>query len=308
MTPTRWLAFALIVTLLGGCIEFEKQTLLVRRDAEKDEVHIRLIYEGIWAGGDDLAKDMAELRKVADRGTRFFLFDNWPLVVDVGRPEEGEKDEPANALLRPFVTVTNGTFFKNADGKLSAWQDVRVVKASKVLLAMNRLVNLSIMTGKLDGLDDADAETLEICRNLAMAGHEWFRIDEKGIHCEFGVSKADAVKLKRAFLEELVESAVEAAGKREKEGEEKPAGLDEAAAVIRILARNPFSWVHEGNRVRITLAADEHGVIRGETWNEGEYVPNLLEPAEGRETPPKLPAPIDAEMTVEKLVEGFVPE
>ena len=55
------------------------------------------MYQGIYAGGEDVGKDMKELTDVGEGGTRFFLGDNWPLDVDLARPEKGETDKPVVA-------------------------------------------------------------------------------------------------------------------------------------------------------------------------------------------------------------------
>jgi hypothetical protein len=318
------LALGVLVASLGGCIEFEKQTILVKLDPEADVFRMRLVYEGIYGGGDDLEKDLALLRKVGERGTVFYLLDNWPMEIDVGKPEEGESDTPVAAILRPYTTVTNGTFFRNAEGKLCAWQDVEVRKASVILLALNRLVSGAVLLGKADPLKNADAETRELCKALALSGHAWFRIDREGLHLTFQASADDVAKLKRGLLELAAKQAVEAAADEMKEeatakedegAKTEPSGakvegkgdgsISDQERLYRVFSRNPFSWVQRGDTVTVSLPADDRGVVVGRTWNVTRYVPNLLEPAKGQEKPPELPAKVDPEMTVEKLVEGF---
>ncbi len=195
LIPTTGL-IALLLTL-SGCIEFEKQTILVHLDRKADVVHARLIYEGIYATGD-VHKEFKELDTVAKRGTRFFLLDNWPLEFDVGDPPEGAKLALKNSLIRPFVKVTNGRFYRNEEGRLSAWQDLKIEKASKFFATLNRGFSLAVLTGQVRELRSSDARTKMLSKMAALANHEWVRIDEEGVlDFRFFASEADAMKFKR---------------------------------------------------------------------------------------------------------------
>ena len=79
-----------LVSVLPGCVEFEKQTILMKLDAEKDVLKARLIYQGIYAGGS-VSDDLKTLNEVAESGTRFFLLNNWPFEVDIAKPKKGKK-------------------------------------------------------------------------------------------------------------------------------------------------------------------------------------------------------------------------
>jgi len=302
----------IVVSVLPACIEFEKQTILMKLDTEKDVLKARLVYQGIYSGGEDVAKDLKELTDVGEGGTRFFLLDNWPLAVDLARPEKGEADKPVVAMMRAQTTLTNGTFFLDDEGKLSAWQDIEIKDVSKLLVSANRLLNLAILTGKADPLDDADDKTKELCKSLALAGHEWVKLDGDGLRFVFAASAADATKLKLNILDEIVKQAkksyreneraeTKAAG--EDEDEKDHGSVDDLEVIIRYIARNDFSWIHRGHELTLGLAPNEKGVIRLNCWNESGYEPNLLKPAKEGEAAPKLPAKIDETVKLEKLLD-----
>jgi len=305
----------LVMSVAPGCIEFERQTILLKLDRENDVLKARLIYQGIYSGGGSdkaFVEDMGELEDVAKGGTRFFLFDNWPMEVDLARPKKGETDKPAVAMMRRQTTLTNGTFFLDDEGKLSAWQDIEIKDVSKLLTNANRLLNLAILTGQADVLEDADDRSKELCRSLALAGHEWIRLDEKGLRFVFAASHEGAAKLKRSLLDDLVKQARKKKGEpdggaaatpptEEPEEKAKPAEkedgeIDQLEVVIRYIARNNFSWIHRGHECTLGLAPDEKGRIRLNCWNKGRYVPNLRNAG-------NLPATIDETVKLEKLMD-----
>ncbi len=217
---TSILALLAVTLGAGGCIEFEKQTILMRYDRAKDVIHARLIYEGIYSGGDDIAEDFKELKKTADRGTRFYLLDNWPLDFDVGAPEGDEDDQMKNRLIRPFITVTNGTFYLDAEGRLSAWQDLEIKDAKKFFGTMNQAINLAVLAGEVRELKRADTKTGLLSKMAALGNHQWVSIDEDGVlQLQFFASDADAAKLKRNVFGSIP-------------GE--PESDDEAVAVARV--------------------------------------------------------------------------
>lgn len=294
---TRLLLTGLAAVTLAGCVEFEKQTLLVRYDAETDVLTLRLVYEGIYGGDENVEKDRKDLKKAAESGTQFFLLDNWPFGVDLALPEEGEKDDVGIAMLRPHAKVSNGTFFLNPDGKLSAWQDVTFTDVTKLLTKANQLLSLAVVAGKVDGLDDADEATKLANRKLALSGHQWLRVDKEGLHLEFAASRADMVRMRRGLLDEIVKDARKPVEKDAAEGE-----LSSIEVALRILSENDISFARRGDRVKFTLYAGADGLVRGVWWNRGRYVANLM-PAEGEAS--TLPLKLDREKTLAQVLESM---
>jgi len=305
----------ILFLLLGaGCVEFAEQTLLLRYDAEADTVHLRLLYRGIYAGDmdkDDPAKRkkaldeaLDQLREVAETKTRFYLLDNWPLGVDVAPPEEGKKDDPGEAMLRPHTTVRNGRFLFDEKGRLCAWQDVEFKEATKLLQKANQFISLAVMAGKVDVYKQADLETQRRLRKAAAKGHAWLRCDARGLSLHMPLSQADAVRAKREVLDDVVKELRKAVGKEENGQDD---AITEMEALLRSLAHTRLELVHDEEGLVVRLPADSRGVVRVDWWNKGRYVPTLLEPLEQGQTPPELPAPIDRERKPDALVAGFVP-
>ena len=305
----------LLVALGAGCVEFESQTILVRYDKAADTIHVRLIYRGLYAGADesdpekDVAEALAQLKTVVDRGTRFYIFDNWPFEADVGAPEEGEEDKPGNALLRPFTKVKNGKFFLDVDGKLCAWQDIEFSKATALLEQTNRLLSLAVMTGQVDGLKEVDETTRRLLQQWMAKGEPWVVVDATGAEVRLPASDADAARLKTRLLKEAVEMVEDDARKRDeanaKGKEVTPFERTHTGAHLRTVAENRVSVIHEQGRVTLRLPADARGVVRFDWHNRGTYRPNLLEPPKEGELPPVLPAPLEKQLGFDALVEAF---
>ncbi|MFP6837207.1 MAG: hypothetical protein VB948_14010 [Pseudomonadales bacterium] len=77
---SKWIGFTIIALLLGGCVEFERQTMVYRHDTERDELRMLMIYEGIYGSGRE-ERDRKELLSVLLR-PRTFFFSNWLLEYD----------------------------------------------------------------------------------------------------------------------------------------------------------------------------------------------------------------------------------
>jgi len=290
------LAVALAAMLLPSCLEFERQTILVRRDAATDTLLVRIIYEGIYSSAepDKLGADLDTLAAYAKPGHGFVVMDSLFSF---------ELDAPKGAgteLLAKHGKLTNGAFFMNAEKKLSAWQDLRIEKATDFIAGMNALVSAEIATPGA-GPEGSDAETRKLLTDAAARKHAWFALDAAGLRFDFFASPADAEKMKADFLRDFAGGAIEAAAGDTAEARSKP------GALLRTLSRNPVSWTHRGTALSLAVAPDAAApeVVRMEWWNEARYVANLLEAPKGGKKPPKLPAKLDGGATVAKLSAEF---
>jgi len=305
----------LLFALLAGCVEFEGQTILVRLDKATDTIHVRLIYHGIYAAKDEtdpsegVDEALKQLKTVVDRGTRFYFFDNWPLEADVGPPAEGDEDKPGNALLRPFTKVRNGRFFLDREGKLCAWQDLEISKASEFLQQANRFISLAVLTGQVDALKEADGTTRRLVQEWMTKGEPWVVLDGKGAALRLPVSDADATRIKTAVLMDAVETVqrdVRRADEANAKGETPlPFERTLAGAQARMLAETRFSVIHEPGSLTVRIAPDARGIFRLDWRNAGAYVSNLLEPVKQGEVPPELPLPVERQLREAELIERF---
>jgi hypothetical protein len=284
---------ALAAAVLPSCLEVEKQTILLRRDG--DALSVRIIYEGLYSSADDPTEDLATLADTAKSGKAFMLFD--PLFAF----DLGKTDNPVAALLAKHGKLKNGTFFM-ADGKLAAWQDLKIERAGEFVAGLNKALNEAIAR---DGPgDDVDADTKKMILAAAGAGHAWIVLDDAGLHVRGPASRADVTHLKERFLRGFAEDVISAATSDLAEARTS------AGALLRTVSANPFSFIDRGTEAEITLSSDATlaGAVRLTWWNAATYKPNLLAPAAKGAKPTPLPLKLDKAMTVKKLVDELTPK
>ncbi len=282
---------ALIAT---SCICFERQTLVFRYDDTKDQLRIFQLYEGIHgdSGGDTIdEKEKEELESVLN-GQRTFFFNNWiteydgptmeKLVAEAASAPEGTEADPKTAaarkeelalmkLLLASVKVTNGRFFLNAQGKLSAYQFVTMDHASKVVARANRLISQAIETemGQTEDEDELSEESRRRLIDAAGKGYAWITLERNCIHLRFPLAYADLKRVREDKARSLLESLAGAAS-----------GGDRLQALVRNVALLLESdvWVsYTGGTLEITLGHPScaRPRLQGEPF-DSSYKPNAV--------------------------------
>ena len=185
------------LVLLTGCLEFEQQTLTYRYDAKTDMLRIFQVYKGIFGadGNDGLSKDELEQVDSVLTGQRTFFFSNWiwefnrnalrETMDELKKPsaQQESKMEPA-ALVRAEtllnlvlenVSVENGPFYLDQQGKLCGVQRVTVKQCSKIIAAANPVIRdyLKVEAAK----DDTSAENRSLYLKSAERQREYIKID-----------------------------------------------------------------------------------------------------------------------------------
>ena len=123
----RGALLAMAVALLPSCLHYERQTILLRRDAAADTLSVRLIYEGVYSGSEsasDIAEDLVALGKLAAAPTIFSMLD--PIIqMDLKRKWASIEIEQILPVLLQLVkevstilggSVTIGTVAGGAAG------------------------------------------------------------------------------------------------------------------------------------------------------------------------------------------------
>lgn len=193
------------ILFLGGCIEFEEQTMVYHHDVEADELRILQIYHGIFGGDGEESlseQEVTQFQSVFDR-ERTFFFANWIFEYDekglreaalMPKSKEGEtptSDEiAARAVFQEFAnlaiestTVENGGFFLDEQERLCGWQTVRIKNVSKVLQTANDAWNavMSSDTVRADFLgvneDEEEPPRALLFKEMAASGHRWVGAD-----------------------------------------------------------------------------------------------------------------------------------
>lgn len=158
--PLRYLvvlAGLAIALLQTACIEFDRQIMSYRLDAKADTLLIFQNYLGIYGGDNENVlsdQEVAQLRSVLE-GERTFFFYNWIFELNVSQLEQtagnlGEdqadsdreralyaRARKAVKTLRENLTINNGPFYLDPEGRLSGVQMVRITKLTKVVTAVN---------------------------------------------------------------------------------------------------------------------------------------------------------------------------
>src|SRR5262245_24113895 len=128
----RLLPLLATALLASGCLPYDEQEIRFRIDAERDRIDLLLIdlglhYEpGGWFGGgpESAGKDLDRIAK----GERFVspLYGFLPLSLDDLEPPKDDFEARLGSYLRQHLAVEHGRFFRDADGRLSWWQCVRL--------------------------------------------------------------------------------------------------------------------------------------------------------------------------------------
>ena len=223
----------LLLTLLTGCLEFEKQTMSYHYDKATDTLRIFQDYHGIFGAdakdkpGEGLSEQEREQLESVLKGQRTFFFSNWIFEYNRERVEEQLRElkipekraelklpeaglvslDKLLRLLHENGRVENGPFYFDAGKKLCGAQYVTVTRCSEVIAAANEFAPHFIKA-------QAEEENLpqeEKAARLRFAGHpvsvvqlegnaltvRW-PMSRRSYDQDFGPSAADAATLAEA--------------------------------------------------------------------------------------------------------------
>jgi len=156
-TPLKSAMFVAVVALSAGCISFDQQTVSYQHDAAHDRLRVQIVYSGIY--GDTLATRLTaaeetDLLEVV-QGRQVYLFDGWLPIVDLdelciepGEPVSPHASEASRraefalrdwrALLAVNTQISNGPFYVDVAGRLSAVQHITISNVRALVEAGNR--------------------------------------------------------------------------------------------------------------------------------------------------------------------------
>ena len=162
----QWVFLAGALLFWAGCLDFEKQTLTYRHYPKADTLVIWQQFEGIYGRNDAERLTGEEIRQLESvlAGRRTFFFSNWITEYNMDAMAEseaslkqkiakGEFDEDPELvrrqlelvqLVRKNVTIQNGKFYLNAQGRLAATQSVTIRNVSKILALSNELIRVAL--------------------------------------------------------------------------------------------------------------------------------------------------------------------
>ena len=256
--PLMRLLALTLVPLLGGCLEFETQTIDFSYDAAADRATLNLVYHGLHWGKKDQGKGTKVLKEAVDSG-EFCLID-WPFHFN---PEELRKQEhpgvqSLGANLRSHVVG----FFKDADGQLACGQIVTIDNVSELLKLANAELDKSLIESQGQPKKTKwDRHTRAMLLAAAKNGHAWFRVRGNAIELHAFCSEHDYILFKRESLGSLLQMKAEDQG-----------------GAIAWLSRLPISWQRSGKTI-VLAYGNPKGRTRFVVPREGRkpYKPNLAE-------------------------------
>ncbi len=250
-----WLRSVVPVTLLllplAACLDFDEQEIRIVADAERDRLDLLLVYRGVY---DDGGKDTEQQLEALLRGERWFaLGSNFPFQFRLDPPARGD-DDWFLPLLAAHATVENGAFFRDAQGRLCAWQCVRFARVSEVLERGNAETRAALAAAEVrrELLEDLGVRDEASHALLAAAQAADFRFLERragALVVRLPLSREGHGQLVDHVLREGIGLAQSASN-----GDRHAAELDFA---VRLLAGCELSFVRAGEATELILGNQE---------------------------------------------------
>ncbi len=181
-----WTLLALTAALLSaGCLDFEKQTIVLVFPKEGGNIQALFVYEGLQVGDNNLKNAKEQLEELV-AGKAFYLGD--PLLRIPLQAEPNEKISPEGKrfreLLQKQLVFSRGQFIAGKDGKLAYCQPITLQEPAKILAFLNGQITQSFLKSTEAGLADPkkrghgwDEGTLKLVQKAARQGHPWLRLE-----------------------------------------------------------------------------------------------------------------------------------
>jgi hypothetical protein len=244
------------LALLAGCLDFDEQEIRVVYDAGRDRIDAQLVYRGLFSASkmprrwfryssepEDREGTDEQLDQLLAGRPIFALFDA-ETPFDLVRLRESA--EAPVAALSKLTTVDRGGFFESADGRLCAWQHLRIRNVARVLEIYNRELRAVLADPKESSalrasLGCDDPASVKLWSDATSNSRPW--LERSGTELLFHLpasetaSRALAIRIETA---PTFDSLYEAASRRkddEEEGDydaakpsepERPAHLDDS--------------------------------------------------------------------------------
>jgi len=239
--------------LLNSCIEFDQQTLTYHYDGDQDVLRIFQQYEGI-SGSDQedgiSQREETQLQSLYQH-QRTFFFANWIWEYNENEMRKmasapldkakGERPTPqalashwsfqafAQQLLN-HVVVENGTFYRNKEGELCAYQRVKVNRASGVLAAANEAIRRQIRNDRFP--DNTSPASRRRLQRAAVDNHAFIQLNGNELRFHWPMAPTDFDRMKKQWGQQM-ESALQP---------DDPAGKDGEFAWVKSLVEQDL-WI-----------------------------------------------------------------
>jgi len=266
---------AMGILFWAGCIDFEKQTMTYRNFPKADTLVIWQQYEGIFGEKEKNGLSDKELEQLHSVRTtqRTFFFGNWiteygeamvaEIIEDLQKQlkQADPEQDPAvlrqgialGRLLQKSVKIKNGPFYLNAQGKLSATQEVTLSNVRQIIQLANHLIRETISQDIARG-------------DLAADDDKYRHLLEKSVENRMEYIALDGQRLRYRW------PMTAAMFRKEIKG-------DEAAAMIAQFRKAGGTVRHANDLMTVELGKLDGGVTSLiMTFQKKEYLANALKP------------------------------
>lgn len=245
---------AAILCLSGGCVNFEKETIIFVFPRNSPKVELLLIYEGLRVSKTLQENEQAALTKAKEQLSsfvtqekQFCLGDNFLLHFDLAdNPRDDLTAKAQKLLLRQNLTVRNGAFFIDKSGKLGGYQRLSVSDGSRLVTHVNAIASGNLGRAAHEALEkppadrprDFDEETLQRIRQAAQDKFAWFKLEPGRISFTLPATPRSVAAIRKGIL------------------------LKADSDTRSLVAENTWSLDQRANQVTIALGLGEGHPIR----------------------------------------------
>jgi len=283
-------ALSFLACMLGGCLDFDEQTIYLEHDQQNDRLIMIINYRGIYAekgfrlfgkpkSDEPTQKDIEEskeqLKKALETET-IALLGNWPfafplaeLRADLRNPEvEQEFSDEARQKLTVFfdrIAVRNAGFYTDAGGKASGAQVLIVEEIAKTLKLANAILN-EVIPLAVEGSEEKDAiKSLwhKLLLEYSRRGHTWIELKGHSLIAHIPMPEEAVKRIRREWIKDLFR------------GEE--AGAHARVRALKAWLSNPvFVW-HEDSMLSVKCGWESWPSFFVAHPRLGRYRPNLAD-------------------------------
>ena len=277
--------------LLGGCLEFDRQTVYVEHDQENDQLILIIDYGGFYAGHDtfslfgkrpdgpatkeDIEKSQAQLKEAVENRTVAF-FGNFPFAGSIAELREklkstggGKAEEiPEQARLDMLkllerAQIMNGGFYADAEGRVCGAQVLTLKQAAESIPLLNRIINNLIEWSELESEMESPEDKAQTRLFVAAArkGQTWVELNGHSIILSIPLTEELFKKERGRFVDNMFETL-----------ESDPAS---ALPFLRESLANPVLVWHEDSLLKVKLGYESVPSLFITRPHVGKYKPNL---------------------------------
>jgi hypothetical protein len=212
-TGAAAIAGLLFVFTCSGCLEFEREIMVVVHPAKNADARMLLVYEGIHARSGGNPKDDKLIVKACFQDKQGFYYGNPLFACFLSGPlaERGpamsEREKQFYDLIKTHVSISDAGVFLNEDGKLCGWQILTLRKTEQLVRGLNDFIASCFAEFAAEGLADPkkcgkewNRQSLQLIRTSIQQRHAWLTLEPGRISFALPGNQSLFAGLKRNVL------------------------------------------------------------------------------------------------------------